>query len=79
MIKNTCLMSCFIDNSDLYAVTMPINLALSSKLALRLKERGVMVYAHTVNSKGLVRLLKKRGVSGYYTDLNFFMLVKLII
>jgi len=53
--------------SDLLAITMPIDRALTT-LPLQLKKIGVRTYAHTVNDTALEENLYKNGVFGIYTD-----------
>jgi len=50
-----------------FAITMPIGAA-KSGLALDLNEKGVTVYAHTINDQVTFDSLKGFGVFGVYTD-----------
>jgi glycerophosphoryl diester phosphodiesterase len=50
-----------------FAVTMPLSLA-GSGLAELLEPENIYVYAHTVNDLKLYMELRKKGVSGIYTD-----------
>ena len=50
-----------------FAITMPLGLA-RSNLASTLKERGVIVYTHTVNDIQIYNSLITNGVYGVYTD-----------
>lgn len=50
-----------------FAVTMPLSFA-QSGLASSLKDRDIVVYAHTINDPNLFESLKTNGVYGVYTD-----------
>lgn len=52
---------------ELLAVTIPQATA-STDLALKLSERGIFVYTHTINDLNEVLNLKNNGVKGFYTD-----------
>lgn len=58
----------FAKNNKLFAITLPIKRA-KTDLPNRLKEHGIYVYAHTVNSQDLAEELESNGVSGFYTDI----------
>ena len=58
----------FAKNNELFAVTMPVFKA-QTNLPQRLKELGVYVYSHTINSLEQGEALEKFGVSGFYSDL----------
>ena len=51
-----------------FAVTLWAERALRSELPRNLSNTGTRVFAHTVNDTDLWEELKKRGVSGIYTD-----------
>ena len=53
---------------DLFAITMPPHSALDDSFAERLTTRGVFVYVHTINSLEKWNELRRRGVTGIYTD-----------
>jgi glycerophosphoryl diester phosphodiesterase len=57
----------FVDDNYVVAVTMPADRALTD-LPVRLEEKRVPVYAHTVNDPKFLDLLRNRGVFGVYTD-----------
>jgi glycerophosphoryl diester phosphodiesterase len=57
-------------NKDIYAITMPKKKAKNTDLVKLLKaERGLKIYAHTVNSTDELKILKDRGVDEIYTDI----------
>ena len=58
----------FAGNNKLFAVTMPLEKAMSTHLPKNLNEKGVSVFVHTINSPNLWEVLRQRGVSGIYTD-----------
>lgn len=58
----------FASENKLFAVTMP-ELRAETTLPQRLKDIGVYVYAHTVNSLKQADKLEKLGVSGFYSDM----------
>ena len=63
--KNQVLDFMYLD--ELLAVTMP-QVTASTDLPLRLSERGVYVYTHTINDLNELLNLKNNGVKGFYTD-----------
>lgn len=52
----------------LFAITMPKDVAVNTKLASKLIDNNVNVYVHTVNAVDEFHLLKKLGIKGVYTD-----------
>src|SRR3990172_1334922 len=56
----------FASANQLFAVTMVPQRA--EKVAQKLKEQGVTVYSHTINSLANLKDLQKVGVHGVYTD-----------
>lgn len=58
----------FVGSHEPLAVTLPLERVLGQDTARALADRGVFVYAHTVNHPALFALLRERGVSGVYTD-----------
>jgi len=58
----------FVNNNELFAVTMPAVRAMSTSLAKNLKKKDVFVFAHTINSLEIWEKLQYQGVSGIYTD-----------
>ena len=61
----------FFKNNLLVALTLPINRAINSSLALDLKARGVFVYAHTVNQAEVYEYLQDKRIGGIYSDKLF--------
>jgi len=58
----------FSKTHPLFAITMPLERARGSDLAMKLRRAGVPCYAHTINDRDLFRELKVRGIHGVYTD-----------
>lgn len=58
----------FAVSNKIFAVTMPVEQALSTPLAKSLMGKNIFVYAHTVNSLKIWRQLNQTGVAGIYTD-----------
>ena len=57
-----------VDHLKLFAVAMPQKRA-KEKLGIKLKEKGIPTYVHTINSKGELRIYKKNfGITEVYTD-----------
>jgi glycerophosphoryl diester phosphodiesterase len=61
----------FAQNNDIAAITMPIKRALNSTLPEKLKDSGIVTYAHTVNDTKIMNELNQKGVYGIYTDILF--------
>lgn len=61
----------FASNHALAALTLPVNRAIKSTLAQKLQNKGLFVYAHTVNQADFFGYLKSRGVGGVYSDVLF--------
>jgi len=57
----------FVKRQDLFALTMPINRAMTD-LPFKLKQENVFVYAHTINDMETKQTLEENGVDGFYTD-----------
>lgn len=53
---------------DVFAITMRPERAKRGNLGIKLKRRGVFVYAHTINDSDEYIELQKVGVAGIYTD-----------
>lgn len=51
-----------------FAVTMTVRRAFSSFLPAELRRKGVIVYAHTINSIEAFCYLVRKGIHGIYTD-----------
>ncbi|MCG6879725.1 MAG: hypothetical protein LJE96_11355 [Deltaproteobacteria bacterium] len=58
----------FAANSNLFAVTMPVRRAFSSCLLRELSQKGIPLYAHTVNEIEILNYLRGKGIHGIYTD-----------
>ena len=57
-----------VDHLKLFAVAMPQKRA-KEKLGIKLKEKGIPTYVHTINSKEELRIYKKNfGITEVYTD-----------
>ncbi|MBI2444745.1 MAG: hypothetical protein HYV42_05935 [Candidatus Magasanikbacteria bacterium] len=59
----------FAKRAPLWAVTLPAERALESELPKQLQQRGIITYAHLVDTPELARRLRSRGVFGFYTAL----------
>ena len=57
----------FVAKNNVFAITMPIERG-QTKLPMKLKEKGIFTYVHTVNSLDSFEALHKNGVRGIYTD-----------
>lgn len=58
----------FARDNHLFGVTMP-DFKAQTDLPYRLKELGVYVYSHTINSLNQAEELERLGVSGFYSDM----------
>jgi glycerophosphoryl diester phosphodiesterase len=58
----------FAKNYNLFAVTMALEVARSSRLASLLARNNTRVYVHTVNDSKTFDALREMGVFGIYTD-----------
>jgi len=57
-----------VDHLKLFAITMPPKRA-KEKLGIKLKEKGIPTYVHTINSKKTLRTYKEYfGITEVYTD-----------
>jgi glycerophosphoryl diester phosphodiesterase len=54
--------------NELFAVTMPLEKAISTSLAEELENKNVAVLVHTVNSFKIWEKLRQKGIEGIYTD-----------
>ena len=61
----------FASSHALAAVTLPVNRAIQGTLAQQLKNKGLFVYAHTVNQAEFFDFLQSKGVGGIYSDVLF--------
>ncbi|MCB1985666.1 MAG: hypothetical protein H6936_13820 [Burkholderiales bacterium] len=61
----------FASSHVLAAVTLPVNRATQGTLAQQLKNKGLFVYAHTVNQAVFFDFLQSKGVEGIYSDVIF--------
>jgi len=58
----------FVTRNKVFAVTMPTRKAFSFTRMQDLRQKGISVYAHTINQVEVLRYLRKQGVYGIYTD-----------
>ncbi len=57
----------FVGKNKVFAVTMPLERGYTD-LPMKLKERNIPTYVHTVNDLHIFEALHKNGVTGIYTD-----------
>ncbi|AUS96136.1 hypothetical protein CDQ84_04615 [Clostridium thermosuccinogenes] len=57
----------FAENNELFAVTMHSSTA-KTDFPSKLKEKGIFMYAHTINDASEEELMRNAGIGGIYTD-----------
>jgi len=58
----------FATHNNPFAITMPVRRAFSFSLLNELNQKGVIVYAHTINKIEILNYLRGKGLHGIYTD-----------